>query len=307
MEKIRVNQVDAFTTELFGGNPAAVVLDGSGLDESTMRKIAREMNLSETAFILPSEKGDFRLRYFTPPGDEIKFCGHATIGALHEISVEKMFGISSPKEYLFKVETDVGVLDMKVDYKGESDIKIKFSSPKIDLIESKYSHKEIADALGIELDKLDQTRPVMLEKTNNYLYLTVKSLKDLESLKVDFASAKKFAKKDEVIVYCLMVGETLNEENNIHTRGFAPLVGVNEDPVTGSMQGGLAAYAHMNGLLKERDSKVTDDDWEVRVEQGHFIGRPGYLTTILKYKEDYEAEINASAVHVFSTEINLTS
>lgn len=90
--KVRIHQVDAFTSEKFGGNPAGVVLDADELDETMMRKIARELNLSETSFVLPSEKGKFQMRYFTPTGHEISFCGHSTVGALYMIAKEKRFG-----------------------------------------------------------------------------------------------------------------------------------------------------------------------------------------------------------------------
>ena len=92
-KKIHVHQVDAFTNTKFGGNPAGVVLDAGRLDDATMRKIARELNLSETAFVMPSKKAAFQLRYFTPTGHEINFCGHSTVGALYMIAKEKRYGI----------------------------------------------------------------------------------------------------------------------------------------------------------------------------------------------------------------------
>ena len=80
MKTYRIKHVDAFTTEPFCGNPAGVVLDARGLSDATMQQIAREMNLSETAFLLPPtlRSADLQIRWFTPAA-EVPLCGHATI------------------------------------------------------------------------------------------------------------------------------------------------------------------------------------------------------------------------------------
>ena len=101
------------------------------LDESTMRKIARELNLSETAFVLPSEKGAFRLRYFTPTGHEIRFCGHSTVGALYMIAKERRFGIEKEGHYPFDVETLCGILKMEAKVEDQDEIKVAYETPKL--------------------------------------------------------------------------------------------------------------------------------------------------------------------------------
>lgn len=97
MKIIDLHQVDAFTDKLFGGNPAGVVTNADGLTEEEMQKIAREMNLSETAFVLkPTQDGaDVRLCFYTPPGDRIKFCGHATIGTLFQLAQLNLYGLGA--------------------------------------------------------------------------------------------------------------------------------------------------------------------------------------------------------------------
>ncbi len=90
-------------------------MDAEQLDETLMRKITRELNLSETSFVLPSKRGDFRLRYFTPTGHEISFCGHSTVGALFVIAHEKRYRIDRPGIYDFNVETLSGILKMQAD------------------------------------------------------------------------------------------------------------------------------------------------------------------------------------------------
>src|SRR5258706_3203685 len=84
MPRIPIVQIDGFTSQPFGGNPAGVVLDASGLSDAQMQAIAKEMNASETAFLTPSKTADYRLRWFTP-GEEVTFCGHATVATGHAL------------------------------------------------------------------------------------------------------------------------------------------------------------------------------------------------------------------------------
>lgn len=299
MRTYKLLQVDTFTDKLFGGNPTAVIFNAESLSDNEMKQITREMNLSESAFVLPSKTGNFRLRYFTPSGSEIKFCGHATVGTLHAIACEKEFGITKAGTYPLKVETNAGVMDMLIDYKKESDISIQFNSTEISLVNDKYDHNMVAKKLGINVEVVDQNIPVMRDKTNNYVYIKIKSLNDLGKINYDVKSAYDFATIDGTIIFCLMVNETFNKTNHIHSRCFAPLVGVSEDPATGSAQGALAAYALLNKL-------IPDDLDVVGAEQGHFINRPSQINIkVYKNNGKVKATVLAKAVLVFKTQIAL--
>lgn len=298
MRTIPIAQVDAFTTQLFGGNPAGVVLDANSLTDQEMQNIAREMNLSETAFVLKSKTADFKLRYFTPE-KEIRFCGHATVGSLYALAKHHYFNMRAKHNYLFRVETKVGILNMNVRYDTEKDIAITFNAPKINLQKTTITHADIAYGLGINKKYIDETKPIMIEKTNDYIFVSIKSLKDLGNITYDYESAKKFSEKKSLMLFCLVCQETFDKKNNIHSRVFAPAMGLQEDPVTGSTQGGLVAYLLHNKMIPASTKTI-------RSEQGHFVNRPGELTvTFDKKEEGLEAQIHASAVMVFSTEIQL--
>lgn len=298
-EKIHVHQVDAFTNKRFGGNPAGVVLDAEELDETTMRKIARELNVSETAFVLQSGIGDFKLRYFTPTGHEVSFCGHSTVGALYMIAKEKRYGIGKVGKYKFAVETSCGVLKMEAEVDDQEEIRVAYEAPDIKLVESRISHEELAKACGFASDRIDRIFPVMYEKTNKDLFVVIRSLKDLEMIECDSKSLAQFSKKHEIVALCLLSQETFDPHNQFHMRCYAPLVGIPEDPFTGSVLGGLSAYVDTFGLLSKGMHTF-------RVEQGHFIERPGVVKVeFSKKKQHYFAKVFAQAVHCFSTEINL--
>ena len=298
MKDITIYQIDAFTNKLFSGNPAGVVVDANNLTEEEMQKIAREMNLSETSFILNSDNCDFRLRYFTPE-TEVKFCGHATVSALHVIALENKFGLSENSEKEFIVETKVGNLKMKVVYKDEKTIDIFFDAPDIKLIETDYTHKEVADAMSIDPALLNSRIQIYREQTNNFLYVAVNSLTDLGRVKYDYNKFKKFTDKENIVVACFAVNETFNPNNNIHCRVFGPSIGLVEDPVTGAVQGGLVAFMHKTGLLAKIDR-------EVGSEQGDFVGRSGSIRISLRETNgEYKATIKASALKVFKTELSI--
>ena len=122
----------------------------------------------------------------------------------------------------------------------------------------------------------------------------------LKKIECDPKSLAHFSKKHDIVAVCLFCPEAFDSENQFHMRCFAPLVGISEDPFTGSVLGGLTAYVDTFGLLSK-------DIKSFRVEQGHFIERPGVVKVefFLKGKA-YHAKVFAQAVHCFSTEINLT-
>jgi len=297
--KVHVHQVDAFTNEKFGGNPAGVVLDANELEESTMRKIARELNLSETAFVLPSDKGHFQMRYFTPTGHEIKFCGHSTVGALYMIAKERRFGIKKMGDYTFDVETLCGQLKMEVTIDNQEEICVAYETPTIKLREIKISHEDVAKAAGFELHLVDQSFPVMYEETNKDLFITIRSLEDLKKIECDPKSFAQFSKPHDIVALCALTPEAFDQKNQFHMRCFAPLVGIPEDPFTGSVLGGLTAYVDTFKLLPKGAHNFS-------VEQGHFVERPGVVKVeFSKKRGSYYAKVLAQAVHCFSTEINL--
>jgi trans-2,3-dihydro-3-hydroxyanthranilate isomerase len=297
--KVHVHQVDAFTNEKFGGNPAGVVLDAEELEESTMRKIARELNLSETAFVLSSDKGNFQMRYFTPTGHEIAFCGHSTVGALYMIAKERRFGIKKIGDYEFDVKTLCGLLKMEVRINDREEIFVAYETPTIKLEKVKITHEEVTKAAGFELHLVDQSIPVMYEQTNKDLFIVIRSLDGLKKIECDPKSFAQFSKQHDIIALCALSPEVFDQKNQFHMRCFAPLVGISEDPFTGSVLGGLTAYVDAFGLLPKNSHSF-------RVEQGHFIERPGVVKVeFSKKRGKYNAKVFAQAVHCFSTEINL--
>lgn len=297
MRYYSIHHLDSFTKEIFGGNPTVTVLEADTLSTDEMKKIAIEMQLSETGFVLKSSNADFRLRYFTKGGNEVKFCGHATVGALYVIALKKLYNSQPGRLVDFKVETNAGILKMGIDYRSEQP-KIFFDAPSIVLKPSNHSAEDLIEAMKLPKELFDLSRPVMIEKTNNYLYLTAKSLNHLKEINPDFTCLKQFCEKDGIVVVSVLTNETFSKDYHLHCRGFAPLVGVPEDPFTGSMQGGLAAYAHQQQLISK------DLKW-IGVEQGHFMNRPGFVQLEVCQREPYSIRLHADAVHLYESQLTL--
>ena len=300
MKHIPLHQTDAFTDTLFCGNPAGVAFDADSLSTTEMENIAREMNLSETAFVLKptADNADCKLRYFTSGKAEIKFCGHATVAALYEMGRAGEYGMAEPGTYALKIETNAGVLPMSVIKKSAADITVQFSAPNVQLEEYANDLSAFAKRLGIPPAALDQTKPVMIDRNLNYIYMAASSLKALGDLDFSFQHIIDTFREENIVVFCLLVAETVDAANTVHMRGLAPLVGVPEDPFTGSAQAGMATYARQNAMVDQSLHTL-------KVEQGHFIGRPGCAAIAVPRTANDPYLITGQAVHVFSTTITL--
>lgn len=295
---IDLHQVDAFTDTIFGGNPAGVVTNADGLSDDVMAKVAREMNLSETAFVLEptSDEADLRLRYFTP-SSEVKFCGHATVGALFELSRLNMFGLGKKGYNKVRVETGAGVLEMSVTLGDDDKPKITFLAPPVNMQEYRLQGERFASEFGVATDSLDSKAKVLIDSNLNYLFIPVKSLNQLGELNFDFNKIRANFAAENTVAFILYAAETFSEDAHLHARVTCPLIGIDEDPFTGSMQSGLVHAAKQNGLIDHDLIKII-------VEQGNFMGRPG-LAEINHDVTTNSLSVIASATQVFSTTLEV--
>jgi len=215
---MKIYQVDAFTNQIFKGNPAGVCVMPMGKmkDKELLQNIAMEMNLSETAFLCKQED-DYLLRWFTPV-TEVEFCGHATLASAHilwETGLEN-------KHATIQFNTMTGKLFAR--YKQG---KVELDFPTFE-VEEIPSQKNINQTLGIA--------PIFSGITNNRYLFEIEDLKVLLSIYPDFAKLKVLGR-----AFCVTC-KSDNPEYDFYSRYFAPALGVNEDPVTGSSHSSLAPY-----------------------------------------------------------------
>ena len=308
MKKISVKHVDAFTGAQFRGNPAGVVPDARGLSDETMQLIARELGLSETAFVLPAtvRAADLQLRWFTP-AVEVPLCGHATIGAFHALAEEGMHGMRHNGTHVFHVQTKSGVLQVRVDKKSSGTV-VEFHLPVPKFVVLKKVPPVLAKALGIRREDLDPTLPVARA---NYLYIPLKRRARLWALKPEMSGLADGCRSFGFIGVCLVTLQTIEESSAFHSRFFAPAAGIDEDPVTGSANGPLGVYCFNYGIRRGTALPsywLEDDRLEFVGEQGDVLGRRGRVKVRLKVKKGGVGDVSIAgeAVTLFKTDISVT-
>lgn len=213
-------QVDAFTEKPFAGNPAAVCLLRAAHDDEWMQSVAAEMNLSETAFVHPRDDDDLSLRWFTPTV-EVDLCGHATLAAAHALWETGRLGADAPARF----HTRSGLLTARRDDEGVIELDFPATPPT-----EAPAPEGLLEALGVE-------DPRTVARTR-FDYLV-----ELASADAVRAVAPDFARLRAVETRGVMVTAASDDPaHHFVSRFFAPAVGVDEDPVTGSAHCALAQF-----------------------------------------------------------------
>ena len=276
-------QVDVFTDHIFGGNPLAVFTEGQKLKEEDLQKIAREMNLSETSFVYPSTKNeaDFDVRIFTPTR-EIPFAGHPTLGSAY---VLRKYGAA--KENPLRLNFKAGVIPVSTE--GDRSF---MQHPPAQILHKLIPSKIIAEALGIPLSSLDGNLPIKVVTTGfPALFVPVNSLSVINKIAINAQTLNEVLdplKIDMIYPFCR---ETLNPNNTVHSRAFAPSLGILEDPATGSVAGAMGAY--WASLSNEVDISMV-------IEQGYAMQRPSLIHVEVSNREIQKIRVGGQCQSVFT-------
>ena len=270
--RINIKQVDAFTDAPLMGNPAGVVLNAQSLTDPQMQAIAREMAVPETAFVLPASLpgADLRIRWFTPE-TEVALCGHATIASFHAMAEEGLYNMDDTGVYNFKLETKSGILPVRVE-KTLSHAFVFFGLPLPEFLRAGQFKLDLMRILNITIEEFDPRLPMVM---TDYLFVPVRRLHTIFAIKPNFFALAQLLTNRKLGGACVFTTETIERKSVVHSRFFAPTVGINEDPVTGSANGPLGIYLFEQGML---DDKLDGDTITVIGEQGDVIGRKGRVT-----------------------------
>jgi trans-2,3-dihydro-3-hydroxyanthranilate isomerase len=241
---------DVFTDTPLQGNPLAVFLDARGLSGESMQSAARELRLSETAFVLPAEgDGHRRIRIFTP-AEELPFAGHPVLGSA--LVLAELLG-----ETMLRLETGAGVVPVELERDGRHVAFGRLDAP-IPVLEPYERADALVGALGLERSEL----PVDAYRSGPlHVLVALPSEEAVAALRPDMGALRALG---EVGVSCF-AGSGLRWK----TRMFAPGLGVPEDPATGSAAGPLAVHLARHGRIAFGD--------EIEIRQGAEIGRPSVL------------------------------
>jgi len=251
VRKLRYVVADVFTDTPLAGNGLAVFTDARGVEDAEMQRLARELNLSETVFVLPPEAdGHARIRIFTP-ATELPFAGHPTLGTA--------FVLAAPLQLsVIRLETKAGVVPVELEREGARIVFGRMEQP-LPTWEPFPDEPALLAALGVEESGL----PVELyDNGMRNVYVALGSEDEVAALRPDFT-----ALSDLPVV--LGTNCFAGAGTRWKTRMFAPAGGVAEDPATGSAAGPLAVHLARHGKIGFGE--------EVEISQGAEIGRPSTL------------------------------
>lgn len=288
-----VIQVDAFASKPLEGNPCAVLPDARGLDDALMQRIAREMNLSETAYVFPGERADFRVRYFTPYS-EIPMAGHPTVATVHTLCE---LGIIGEDRASITLEMPAGIVPVRIEREhARRRYVMRQLAPKY---LRKYPRELFAKALDLGEDDFLDEHPLPQTVSTGTPQLMI-ALRDTEALARARADVRKlFSDVDGKDYFSVHVfARETGGDVAVVSRHFADFGGIVEDPFTGSASGGMAAYCAHYGLIEERSYKIA---------QGDHVGRPGrgYISVIGNGDAIEAVEVGGEAVTVLRGTLSL--
>jgi PhzF family phenazine biosynthesis protein len=284
-----VHHYDAFTTTPGRGNPAGIVFDARSLTDDAMQQIAARVGFNETTFVLPSDRADIKLRYFTP-GSEMNLCGHATVASFTALHQRGAFD----ERTALTVETKAGILPISVEVR-ETLPYIWMTQAPPQFIPFAGDRAAVAASIGLEVSDLDDSLPIVYGSTGIWtLILPVRGLDAMRRMQPQNALFPDLLTQQPRASIHPICFETVDPAVDMHARHFSsPFSGTVEDPVTGTASGVMGAY----------HNRYIRPAAELIVEQGLEIGRAG---RVLVAVEGDLVRISGTAIYTaeFTVEID---
>lgn len=289
-------QVDAFTDRRLAGNPCAVVFEADSLDNATRLAIAREMNLSETAFVQNSRVADFGARYFTP-AEEIPLAGHPTIATVFAL-VET--GRLVLKNDLTTIALELRVGPIRIDIHSQNGkVKRIIMSQKKPQFLATYPAQQVLPIFGLTANEVIPSVPIQTVSTGTpQLMIPLRNLEALHCAQMNIAAYDELRGESDFFSPHLFCLKGATEAGQTFARHFGTPPDTLEDPFTGSATGGMAAYLWRYNLIGQP---------KFIAQQGHWMQRPGQAEVeIVGPRDNIETvKVGGSAVTVLRGELIL--
>jgi trans-2,3-dihydro-3-hydroxyanthranilate isomerase len=266
----RVLQVDVFTDRPLAGNPLAVVLDATGIGDDEMQAIAREMNLSETTFVLPPTRADCVacVRIFTP-ARELPFAGHPTLGTAWVLATDGRVPGGAAR---FALEEGIGPVEVELEGDPRWPRLVWMRHRDATFGPPLEDRAAIAAALGLGATDLHPEAPAQTGSTGNeFLYVPLRARDAVDRAALDPARMRAAAGAAGALGVFVLAPAADRGARRVYSRMFAPHSGVPEDPATGSASGALGAYLVLHRLV-DPAPRLT-----IVSEQGTKMGRQSFV------------------------------
>jgi trans-2,3-dihydro-3-hydroxyanthranilate isomerase len=283
--------VDAFTQQRFQGNAAAVVLDAAGLSPEQMQRIALEMNQSETAFVLPVDptgEFDLEIRWFTPAHEE-RMCGHATIATIHALAeAGRLPAALPPVSEPVRIKTCGGTLTAMID--EENVVWLELVDPVLTPMPAIPS--PLMECLGLRAESIDDRLKPAKSQDGDLIFF-VNNVITLNGLRPAFRELGDFCRQQRIRGVCVATTATVTPSVHVQSRFFAPAAGIDEDPLTRSVHGPLAAPLVASGWVP-----MVEDLAALRCVQSSGTGRAGLVRAFVQRQGEskWAARIGGSCV-----------
>ncbi len=265
MPQVSYTLLDVFTNTRFGGNQLAVFSDSGDLSTEMMQQIANELNLSESAFVQPATvaEADYRVRFFTPK-IELPMAGHPTVGTAYALARQGLH-----TQPTLRLQQNVGVINVEIENDAD-DLTIWMNQPLPEFGNIFEDTQILADILSIPASGIDTNYPAQVVSTGvPFLYIPIRDIATMNSLKVRLDLWEKYLKDYATPHIFTFSRETQHAGSTVHSRMFAPAMGIAEDPATGAASGPLGAYLKKYNLVGQAEHIIS--------EQGIMMGRPSFI------------------------------
>lgn len=273
MKQLDYCLVDVFTDRAFGGNQLAVVTDGRGLSTETMQAIAKEFNLSETSFVLPPESAgnDFRVRIFTP-AQELPMAGHPTVGTAFVLARKGLVKDAGAGQAKIRFEEGVGPIPVDINFQNGAPGTIWMTQLRPTWGVIYEDRSAVAGALSLATADLRDDLPVQVVSCGvPFVYVPLRSLDAAHRASLRREEWERIASQVGVHEVFLFSAEVEHDGSTVHSRMFAPDLGIGEDPATGAASGPLGCYLVKHGVVPaEATARIVS-------EQGIEMGRPSFV------------------------------
>jgi trans-2,3-dihydro-3-hydroxyanthranilate isomerase len=290
MRKLRYHLIDVFTDRAFGGNQLAVFTDVEDVSSKMMQSIAKELNLSETTFVLPpnDHSNHYRVRIFAP-AVELPMAGHPTIGTSFVLARNRMIE-RCERITMLRLEERVGTIPVTIEWDDGQPDFIEMSQP-LPTFGSRFTDTGvIAEMLSLDEDAITDTN-LPLEVVScgvPFLFVPLRDLQAARSIRFRLDVWEKVLRDYEAPHIFVFTKDTEVEGSTVHSRMFAPASGISEDPATGGASGPLGCYLVRHRVLPAA-GKI-----ECVSEQGLEMGRPSFIK--IRVEQNKEGEITAVSV-----------
>ena len=297
MRKLRYCLVDVFTDRAFGGNQLAVFTDARDVSPGVMQALAKELNLSETSYVLPARDPahDYHVRIFTP-AVELPMAGHPTIGTAFVLAHEHLIQTSGT-ETTISFEEEVGVIPVTLRSKEGRLHVIQMRQPP-PVFGSQFSDSDaIAQMLSLDLAALDATLPLEVVSCGvPFLFVPVKDLAAMRSIRFRIDVWERVLRDFETPHVFVFTQEVVVPGSTVHSRMFAPAMGIAEDPATGAASGPLGCYLVRHSRVSSAKAV------EITCEQGFEMGRPSFILVMIEREGKHIAGVHVGGQCFFMGE-----